>query len=239
MPTSPPAGPFDPVRYFYDEIDAFPPLGAGNVARLTLDTERTLLYSLGDGQSNYPFSHVAVIIYGHDDYSVRFFRSRLPRGQLVDDDGATTLKERHFHHGTRVRDRDREREFMRYFAQLKLAHDDVLRAYQLNALPHRSDAYLPHLLWLDVMRVVLARMSTLMRSPAPEDVLKVAQRVEAMYPYAYGRRCGACRAARRWWWRWRLLPRLRYHYPSLPRKHLRLLRDDIAYLVRFPYRATA
>ena len=226
--------PFDPVCYFYEENDAFPPLGAGNVARLTLDADRTLIYSMGDEHSNFPFQHVAIIIYGHNDFGVRYFRSNICRRR--GDEAYESLKEQHFHAGTRVRDRDREEEYRKYFEKLYMAHGDVLRAYQLNALPHRSDCYLPHLIWLDVMRVLLARVHALLSgSPSPEDVLRLAQCVEAMYPYDY-MGCGCSRRVRQWWWRWRLLPRLRYHYPSLPRNELRLLRDDLAYLVRFPYR---
>ena len=226
----------DPVRAFYNELDAFPPLGAGNVGRLVLDTERTLLYSLGDENSNFPFQLVAIIIYGHEDYAIRYYRSVLPRncGKFSED----SLKLKHFRLGRRVRDRSREDVFMAYFEGLRRIHGDVLRAYQLNEVRHRiDDDNLPHLIWIDVMRVILSRMNNLLRSPAtPEDMLRVSQRIEKMYPYDH-HGCWVCGGARRRWWRYRLFKRLVYHYPSLPKNGLRLLRDDIAYLVRFPYRS--
>ena len=234
------APPFDPVKLFYDEVEAFPPLGEGCVGRRMLDTDRMLVYSLGDENSQYPFCHVVVLLYGLEEFAVRFYRSTL-RSAAAQLTNLVTVKEQHYHVGRRARDSGEEQRYYRVLTELRQRHGgDLLRAYQLRALvapTADSPNALAYLVWTDVLDVLMRRMAQLLRSPAPEDLIKFARHMELRYGYD---NTGCCSAAlRRRWWRWRLVHRLVHHYPSLPRASLKLLADDIAYLVRYPYAPTA
>ena len=241
----------DPVPLCTSPKDAYPTLPPGQCARLIYRTRTRLVYALGDELAPHPFQHVTVGL--PDDGAaptVQWCVSTLvPGAPQVVLHGRRPLRAQHFFTGRRRPCEAKARALQDMLALLHRTHrGDALRAYQQGALVApttslaRGHALAFHV-WKDVMREYTDRLRCVVRTGDAQELLRVARRMERLYPPppSSAARRGTCRCAgaARWrWWRWRLARRLRFRYPLLTRRAARALASDITYVTRCPRAAT-